>query len=282
MSHIAIFGRRRGNPRISKPELRRCAATIAAGGLQQMWERMVAECGIGHIATADVNGADGSRVHHGSVVNPDLVHDPELRPLRRLTPAEEMLLAQHHVNNGDPARAIGVFGASPVGNGLDPSVQKALLGLTAFAGMPTAEVMADTPARVSPLQLNPLIVDSVIGKLPTGRASGTLLTSYELIRGTHARGARTGWVRFLTSFAAGKLTYGLCLRSHASSLAPFGAFAGSHCLPMGYFILWDFGSVLWDACGLLELVSWVRSTCWTADQNAHSCKLLAATHVRRC
>ena len=47
------------------------------------------------------------------------------------------------------------------------------------------------------------------------------------------------------------------------------AFAGSHCLPVGYFILWDFGSVLWDACGLLELVSWVRSTCWTADQNAH-------------
>jgi hypothetical protein len=185
MSHIAIFGRRRGNPRISKPELRRCAATIAAGGLQQMWERMVAECGIGHIATADVNGADGSRVHHGSEVNPDLVHDPELRPLRRLTPAEEMLLARHHVNNGDPARAIGVFGASPVGDALDPSVQKALLGLTAFAGMPTAEVMTDTPARVSPLQLNPLIVDSVIGKLPIGRARGTLLTLYELICGTH-------------------------------------------------------------------------------------------------
>ena len=31
---------------------------------------------------------------------------------------------------------------------------------------------------------------------------------------------------------------------------PFGAFAGSHCLPVGYYILWDFGSVLWDACGL--------------------------------
>ena len=37
---------------------------------------------------------------------------------------------------------------------------------------------------------------------------------------------------------------------------PFGhlrdliAFAGSHCLPVGYFILWDFGCVLWDACGL--------------------------------
>jgi hypothetical protein len=73
-----------------------------------------------------------------------------------------------------------------------------------------------------------------------------------------------------------------CLE-HVSEIAchPFGhlrdliAFAGSHCLPVGYFILWDFGSVLWDACGLLELVSWVRSTCWTADQNAHQCKLLS-------
>jgi hypothetical protein len=74
------------------------------------------------------------------------------------------------------------------------------------------------------------------------------------------------------------LPHSLCLRSLA---IPFGhlrdliAFAGSHCLPVGYFILWDFGSVLWDACGLLELVSWVRSTCWTADQNAHRCKLLS-------
>ena len=45
---------------------------------------------------------------------------------------------------------------------------------------------------------------------------------------------------------------GVMLLPFLSEIAcyPSGAFAGSHCLPVGYYILWDFGSVLWDACGL--------------------------------
>ena len=204
MSHICLCGRKRGTPRIGKPEQRKRAARIAAGGLQQMWERLVAECGVGHHASADI-GAEGDRVRHGSEVDADLVHDPTLRPPRRLTPTEELLLAQMHVNDGDPGRALGVFGTSPVGNSLDPAVQKALLGLTAYAELPTAEVMADKPG-VTPLQLKPSTVESVINKLPSGRACGTFLTCYELIRGTYEAGAKQGWLRFFVGFAAGALT----------------------------------------------------------------------------
>ena len=207
MCHIATFGRRRGTPRIGKPELRNRAAHIAAGDLERMWERLVSECGVGHNAAADVS-ADGGRVHHGSEVNAALIRDRPPRPSRRLTPAEEILLAQHHVNNGDPGRALGVFGASPVGNSLDPAVQKALLGLTAHAELPPAAVMDDKPG-VTPLPLKPSVVEPVVSKLPTGRACGTLLTCYELIRGTYEAGAKVGWTRFFIGFAAGALADGL-------------------------------------------------------------------------
>ena len=140
--------------------------------------------------------------------------DPVLRPSRQLTETEKILLAQYHVNNGDPGKAIGVFDASPVGNGLDPSVQKALLGLTAYAELPSAEVMADKPG-VQPLQLGGDTIEKVIKGLPNGRAAGTLLTTYELIKGTYYAGAKTGWVKYFKAFAAGALSDSLAAMARA-------------------------------------------------------------------
>ena len=80
MCHIVIFGRPRGATRISKPELRRRAATIAAGGLQRMWDEMVAACGVGHVSAADVKG-----VQHGADLDAGAVDDPPLRPSRALS-----------------------------------------------------------------------------------------------------------------------------------------------------------------------------------------------------
>ena len=63
------------------------------------------------------------------------------------------------------------------------------------------EVTADKPG-VPPLRLQPDTVRRVLSPLPTGRARGTLLTSYELASATFAAGASAGWTAFYTAFAA--------------------------------------------------------------------------------
>ena len=52
-------------------------------------------------------------------------------------------------------------------------------------------------------------------RLPIGRARGTMLTSYELAQATFTAGARTGWIRYLTAFAAGALAdlLAACIRA---------------------------------------------------------------------
>ena len=86
-----------------------------------------------------------------------------------------------------------------------------------------------------------------------GRVEYSVLCLYSECTFGAQRGVRKVHAEY-TSCAEYNVKYvEYCLRSLA---IPFGhlrdliAFAGSHCLPVGYFILWDFGSVLWDACGL--------------------------------
>jgi hypothetical protein len=88
------------------------------------------------------------------------------------------------------------------------------------------------------------------------RVLGRVESIYTYVARMHApwdlRGAALTWV--ISQHALHCLPHPHCLRSLA---IPFGhlrdliAFAGSHCLPVGYFILWDFGTrFVWDACGL--------------------------------
>jgi hypothetical protein len=62
-------------------------------------------------------------------------------------------------------------------------VQKSLLSLTAYSELPSQAVMVDKPG-VPPLPLKPSVIDTVMKRLPIGRASGTMLTSYELAQAT--------------------------------------------------------------------------------------------------
>ena len=64
--------------------------------------------------------------------------------------------------------------------------------------------MADKPG-VSPLRVPTTVIDQVILHLPSGRARGTLLTNYELIRSTYTAGAAKGWILFFEAFGAGAL-----------------------------------------------------------------------------
>jgi len=85
------------------------------------------------------------------------------------TAKEKMLLAQHYVNMGEFARALGVYGASPVGDGANPAVQRALLDLTPYHELPPPEVTAPVEG-VRPLAASNQVIDKVIRRLPCGRA----------------------------------------------------------------------------------------------------------------
>eukprot|EP00966_Prymnesium_polylepis_P189379 4387845-Prymnesium_polylepis.1 len=120
---------------------------------------------------------------------------------------------------GEHARALGVYGASPVGDGANPAVQRALLDLTPYHELPPPEVTAPVEG-VRPLAASNEVIDKVVRRLPCGRARGTLMTNYELIVATHADGAAEGWHGFFRAFAAGALECGLAalmraLRSEA-------------------------------------------------------------------
>ena len=193
ISHIVIFGRKHGEQRVPNHILRNRAARIAKGELQVMWEELCVRCGVRAAAKEAA---------------------PPTAAKRTPSDKEKLLLAQHWVNQGDPGRAIGVFGASPVGDSLDPSVQRALLDLTPYRDLPSAGVVADEPGT-EPISVQNLTIDKVCTHLPSGRARGTLLSSYELIRGTFTAGAKPGWRKFFKAFGAGALSVGLAMLMRA-------------------------------------------------------------------
>jgi hypothetical protein len=215
IAHITIFGHPKGSPRHGKPALRRRAA-LAAADLRSQWLQLRELCGVrdGTLATARRDAATGLREADAAAAEaadpPTEAQSPtppeDRLPARtsKLSHRERMLLAQHWINKGNVSRALGVFQPSTVGDGTDPALLLALLGLTPQRDLPSPEVMADKPG-VSPLRLQPDTVKRVLSTLPTGRAKGTLLTSYELASATFAAGASAGWTAFYTAFAAGAL-----------------------------------------------------------------------------
>ena len=108
------------------------------------------------------------------------------------------------VNRGDWRRALGVFEESPVGDALSPAVQKALLSLTPYSKLPSSDVLAPREG-VEAMVARDDIIDKVVNRLPEGRARGTNLTNYEIIKATYHSGAKVGWRAFFKAFAAGAL-----------------------------------------------------------------------------
>eukprot|EP00966_Prymnesium_polylepis_P299247 6914720-Prymnesium_polylepis.1 len=51
VSHLVIFGRRHGAPRVTNAGLLQRSASIADGQLQSVWEALVVECGVRDGAT---------------------------------------------------------------------------------------------------------------------------------------------------------------------------------------------------------------------------------------
>jgi hypothetical protein len=173
-----------------------------------VWEALVAACGVRDVnstgATGDSTGTTAARAATGATAPPG-VAAPATAPAKPpKTAKEKMLLAQHYVNMGEHARALGVYGASPVGDGANPAVQRALLDLTPYHELPPPEVTAPVEG-VRPLAASNEVIDKVVRRLPCGRARGTLMTNYELIVATHADGAAEGWHGFFRAFAAGAL-----------------------------------------------------------------------------
>ena len=198
ISHITIFGRAQGEARAKNAMLGRRAVKIAGGGGQAMWEDLVRRCGTKPVEPV---GADDGSPPAGA---------PADLPRRTVSLDERELLlrAQQLCNEGNPGRALALFSKSAVGDAADPKVQRALLDLTPYAELPPPSVTCDVP-NVAPIRMTADVVDRVIRRLPEGRARGTLLSNYELIKGTYAAGGREAWIAFFKAFAAGALADGL-------------------------------------------------------------------------
>ena len=116
-----------------------------------------------------------------------------------------MRAAQHWINQGCVHKALAIYSASPVGNPRDnPDLLKALLDLTPYQELPSAADMADVPGTPK-FVLQRKVYDKYISSLPPGRAAGTFLTTYELIRATYEAGAQDGWFQYFSAFGAGAL-----------------------------------------------------------------------------
>ena len=238
--HIAVWGRAKDSPRLTNETLRRRAARAAHGGLEEMWNERVAECGVnrGHggagntisSATRKPRKPPPSTAAVGSML-PAHVADPvgteeddlsdadtdtedgRDAPARReqATAEARMLAAQHWINTGNPGKALGCFSATSVGSPKDPALLRSLLDLTPWAELPSAHAMRDEPGTPA-FTLKHGVCDKFIRSLPAGRAAGTMLTTYELIRSTYEAGAQAGWQAFFSAFTAGALVEALaCL-----------------------------------------------------------------------
>ena len=118
--------------------------------------------------------------------------------------SKDMLTAQHWINQGCIGKALGVFSANPTGNPQDPGLLKALLDLTPYQELPSAACMADEPGEPA-FALHRAVYRKFVKGLPTGRACGTFLTTYELIHATDAAGASDAWYNFAFAFGQGAL-----------------------------------------------------------------------------
>ena len=110
---------------------------------------------------------------------------PEVPDQEPLTSEEEvleslMLRAQHYINAGDLRKAFRISGAAPMADARLRATQLALLDLTPYEPLPSAECMADKPGT-APFTLKAATCDKVIPHLPRGRAVGTCLTLVELL-----------------------------------------------------------------------------------------------------
>ena len=224
IAHIAIFGRMRGAPRLSNATVRSRAARAATpGGLQAMWEERLSQCGVrgrkdGTAQPLPSAPQAAEQLEEDDDEVPDLEDGmasdeegdgPEVPDREPLTSDEEkleslMLRAQHYINAGDLRKAFRIFGAAPMADARLRATQLALLDLTPYEPLPSAECMADKPGT-APFTLKAATCDKVIPHLPRGRAVGTCLTSYELISATYEAGAREGWILFFTVFCRGAL-----------------------------------------------------------------------------
>ena len=116
-----------------------------------------------------------------------------------------MKKAQHWVNQGCMSKALGVFTESAVGNPRnDPDLLKHLVDLTPYAELPTAEQMADVPGAPKFI-LKRKVFNRFLKGLPTGRATGTLHTNYEIMRASYEAGAADAWFTFYSVFCRGAL-----------------------------------------------------------------------------